>query len=165
RRERLHQQVLAAVDLLPRDLGRLEVAHDGVEELARLGGVVRAVVADVHVEREPLALGPGMDREMGLGEDHATGESAALELVKGDADGGETGGFDHRDAFRAEAFAVQKVVRIAAAASEVTDEMQAVHFFILQNAKAKPAVAASPSIRALRRTQRSSIALNSFKTS
>jgi hypothetical protein len=43
--------------------------------------------------------------------------------------------------------------------------MQTVHFAILQNAKAKPAVAASPSIRALRRKQRSSIALNSFKTS
>jgi hypothetical protein len=43
--------------------------------------------------------------------------------------------------------------------------MQTVHFSILQNAKAKPASAASPSIRALRRTQRFSIALNSFKTS
>jgi hypothetical protein len=43
--------------------------------------------------------------------------------------------------------------------------MQTIHFVTLQNAKAKPAVAASPSIRALRRKQRSSIALNSFKTS
>jgi len=43
--------------------------------------------------------------------------------------------------------------------------VQTVHFVTLQNAKAKPAAAASPSIRALRRTQRSSDALNSFKTS
>jgi hypothetical protein len=43
--------------------------------------------------------------------------------------------------------------------------MQTIHFSILQNAKAKPALGASPSIRAFRRTQRFSIALNSFKTS
>jgi hypothetical protein len=45
--------------------------------------------------------------------------------------------------------------------------MQTIHFSILQNAKAQPPKSekATPSIRALRRTQRSSIALNSFKTS
>ena len=85
--------------------------------------------------------------------------------MKGNADRRETRSLDHLDALCAEALAVQKELRIAAAAGEVTDEMQTVHFVTLQNAKAKPAIAASPSIRALRRTQRSSIALNSFKTS
>ena len=84
---------------------------------------------------------------------------------KVDVHGREAGGLDHLDAFRAELLAVQKELRIAAAAGEVTDEMQTVHLFTLQNAKAKPAVAASPSIRAFRRKQRSSIALNSCKTS
>src|SRR5437870_4653996 len=163
--ERLHQQVLAAVELLARDLGRLEEADDGVEQPPRLRRVVGAVVADVDVEREPLALGPGVDREVRLGEHDAAGEAAALELVEGNAHRRETGSLDHRDALCAEALAVQKELRIAAAAGEVTDEMQTVHFFILQNAKARPAVAASPSIRALRRTQRSSVALNSYKTS
>jgi hypothetical protein len=81
--------------------------------------------------------------------------------------GREAGRFHHLEAFRAEALAVQKELRIAAAAGEVTDEMQTIHFSILQNAKAQPPKSekATPSIRALRRTQRSSIALNSFKTS
>jgi hypothetical protein len=81
--------------------------------------------------------------------------------------GRETGGLHHSEAFGAEALAVQKELRIAAAAGEVTDEMQTIHFRTLQNAKAQPpkSVKATPSIRALRRTQRSSFALNSFKTS
>jgi hypothetical protein len=52
------------------------------------------------------------------------------------ADRGEACGLDHFDAFRAEALAVQKELRIAAAAGEVTDEMQAIHLRTLQNAKA-----------------------------
>jgi hypothetical protein len=45
--------------------------------------------------------------------------------------------------------------------------MQTIHARTLQNAKAQPpdTEKATPSIRALRRTQRSLIALNSFKTS
>ena len=98
RAERLHQQVLAAVDLLARDLGRLEEADDGVEQAPRLGGVVGAVVADIDVERQPLALGPGVDREVRLGEHDAAGEAAALELVEGNADRCETRSLDHLDA-------------------------------------------------------------------
>jgi hypothetical protein len=85
--------------------------------------------------------------------------------VEGRVHGRETGGRNHLEASGAEALAIEEKLRIAAAAGEVTDEMQTVHFSILQNAKAKPASAASPSIRALRRTQRFPIALNSFKTS
>ncbi len=106
-----------------------------------------------------------MDRDVGLRQHDAAGEAAAVELVEGNADRGEAGSLDQLGALGAKTLAVEKELRVAAAAGEVTDEMQAVHFFVLQNAKAKPAVAASPSIRALRRTQRSSIALNSFKTS
>ena len=67
----------------------------------------------------------------------------------------------------AEALAVQKELRIAAAAGEVTDEMQTIHFANPPKCEgaAPVSVSATPSIRALRRTQRSSIALNSFKTS
>ncbi|MGH8668693.1 MAG: hypothetical protein ACREUH_05615, partial [Burkholderiales bacterium] len=61
--------------------------------------------------------------------------------------------------------AVQKELRIAAAAGEVTDEMQTVHLRTLQNAKAQP-LESRPRLRfAPCGAQRSSIALNSFKTS
>jgi hypothetical protein len=87
--------------------------------------------------------------------------------MEGGVHGRKTGRGHHLEAFGAEALAVQKELRIAAAAGEVTDEMQTIHFRTLQNAKAQPpkSVKATPSIRALRRQQRSSIALNSFKTS
>src|SRR5207244_9063507 len=106
--------------------------------LARLRRVVGAVVADVDVEREALAFGPGVDGKVRLREHEAAGEAAAVELVEAHADGRETAALHHRDAFGAEALAVQKELRIAAAAGEVTDEMQTVHFFTLQNAKAQP---------------------------
>jgi hypothetical protein len=68
--------------------------------------------------------------------------------------GREAGGLDHRDAFRLEAGAVQEELRVAAAAGEITDEVQTVHLHPPQNAKAQPAVVgiqATPSIRAYRR--------------
>ena len=71
--------------------------------------------------------------------------------------------------FGAEALAVQKELRIAAAAGEVTDEMQTVHSRTLQNAKAQPAAYLGSRPRLpfapSGAKQRSSIALNSFKTS
>jgi hypothetical protein len=80
----------------------------------------------------------------------------------------EPGGLDHLDAFRAEAGAVKKTLRLAEAASEVTDEVQTVHFRPLQNAKAQPADEGTrlrfPSA-ATAAKQSFSIALNSFKTS
>jgi len=44
---------------------------------------------------------------MRLRQHDAAGKAAAVELVKGDADRGQAGGLDHRDAFRLEALAVQ----------------------------------------------------------
>ena len=55
----------------------------------------------------------------------------ALELVEGRVHGREAGAASTISRhFGAEALAVQKELRIAAAAGEVTDEMQTVHFFI-----------------------------------
>src|SRR5690606_5751431 len=158
---------LAAVDGVPGHLGGLEVLDELVEELARLGRVVRAVVADVDVEREPLALGPRVDGEVRLREHDRAREAGALELMKAGVHGGEARGGHHVEDLGAKALAVQKELRVAAAAGEVTDEMQTIHARTLQNAKAQPhdTEKATPSIRALRRTQRSLIALNSFKTS
>src|SRR5260221_7775974 len=161
--------MLAAVDLVARDLGRLEVVDQQPEQLPRLGGIVAAVVADVDVEGEPLALGPGVDRKVGLGEHHGAGEAGAFELVEGRIHGGQARGFHHRNALCAKARAVEKALRIAAAAGEVTDEMQTVHFFYApQNAKAQPAEKETrlrlPSAPTGAK-QRSSIVFNSFKTS
>src|SRR3989449_6043074 len=166
--ERLGQQMLAAVDLVPRHLGRLEVRHDRVEQLSRLGGVVGAVVADVDVERQPLALGPGMDREGGLGEHQAAPEARALELMEAHADGGEAGGLHQPDALGAEFLPLEKELRIAAAAGQVADKMQTVHSSTPQNAKAQPAVKKSGlrlPFAPCGAKQRCAIALNSCKTS
>src|SRR2546422_4012950 len=152
--------MLAAVDLVPRHLGRLEVRHDRVEQLSRLGGIVGAVVADVDVERQPLALGPGMDREVGLGERQAAREARALELMEAHADGRKTGRLNQLHALGAEFLALEKELRIAAAAGEVTDKMQAVHSSTPQNAKAQPAESRPRLPSAPCGAQRSSIALN-----
>src|SRR3989442_9722526 len=160
--------MLAAVDLVPRHLGRLEVRDDRVEQLSRLGGVVGAVVADVDVERQPLALGPGMDREVGLGEHQAAREARALELMEAHADGGETGGLHPPDALSAEFLALENELRIAAAAGQVADKMQTVHSSTPQNAKAQPAVKKSGlrlPFAPCGAKQRCAIALNSCKTS
>src|SRR5712664_1121660 len=132
--------MLAAVDFVPRDFGRLEVFDDRVEEISRLGGIVGTVVADVDVERQPLALGPGMDREVGLGEQQAAREARALELMEAHADDRETGRLHQLQALGAEFLALEKELRIAAAAGQVADQMQAVHSSTPQNAKAQPAV-------------------------
>jgi hypothetical protein len=143
--------------------------HDIVEELLRFFAVVGAVVADVNVERQPLALGPGMKREVGLREEHDAGVAAALELMKARVHRREPGRGDEAYAGIAHACSVEKELRIAAAAGEVTDEMQTIHFRTLQNAKAQPAAYSRVPGHAfhsrLSTQQRSSIALNSCKTS
>src|SRR2546430_15876683 len=166
--ERLGQQMLAAVDLMPRHVGRLEVRDDRVEQRSRFGGIVGTVVADVDVERQPLALGPGMDREVGLGEHQAAREARALELMEAHADGRETGRLHQRHALGAEFLALEKELRIAAAASQVADQMETVHSSTPQNAKAQPAVKKSGlrlPFAPCGAKQRCAIALNSCKTS
>jgi hypothetical protein len=55
--------------------------------------------------------------------------------------GGKAGRGHHLEALGAEGLAIEQELRVAAAAGEVTDEMQTVHLSHLQNAKARPAVA------------------------
>src|SRR5437879_7707702 len=160
--------MLAAVDLVPRHVGRLEVRHDRVEQLSRLGGVVGAVVADVDVERQPLALRPGVHRKVGLGEHQAAREARALELMEAHADGRETGRLHQLHALGAEFLALEKELRIAAAAGEVADKMQTVHSSTPQNAKAQPAVNNSRlrlPFASCGAKQRSSIVFNSCRAS
>jgi hypothetical protein len=126
--ERFHQQVLAALDLVPRRIGRLEIIDDRIEHFARLGGIVGAVIAHVDVERQAPGLGPGVDRQVRLGQHHRAGVARALELVEAHAHDREPRGIDELDALFAESLSVEQELRIAAAAAEVTDEMQTVHF-------------------------------------
>src|SRR5207302_2301013 len=113
---------------------------DRVEQRSRLGGIVGTVVADVDVERQPLALGPGMDRKVGLGEHQAAREARAFELMEAHADDRETGRLHQPHALGAEFLALEKELRIAAAAGKVADKMETVHAITPQYPKAQPAV-------------------------
>jgi hypothetical protein len=110
-----------------------------------------------------------MDCEVRFREHDRAREPGALELVEGRVHGRKTGRGHHLEALGAEALAVQKELRVAAAAGEVTDEMQTVHSHTLQNAKAQPAAYLGSRPRLpfapSGAKQRSSIALNSCKTS
>ena len=57
-----------------------------------LRGVVGRVVADVDVDRDEAALGPRVDREMRLGEQHRAGDALRLELEETVADDRQAGG-------------------------------------------------------------------------
>jgi hypothetical protein len=88
--------------------------------------------------------------------------------MEGGVHGGETGSLDHGQALGAETCAIKQELRIAAAAGEVTDEMQTVHLFTPKNAKAQPAERGTrlrlPSAPTGAK-QRFLIPFNSFKTS
>jgi hypothetical protein len=112
---------------MARDLGGLEVADELFEQLACLGRVVGAVVADVDVQREPLGFGPGVDRDVRFGEHQGAGEAGALELVEAGVHHREAGGLHLPDAHFLEALAVEQQLRIAATTAQITDEMQTVH--------------------------------------
>jgi len=59
--------------------------------------------------------------------------------MEGRIHGGQPCGRHHVEALRAEALAVQKELRIAATAGEITDEVQSIQFSAPENAKAQPA--------------------------
>ena len=59
-----------------------EARGERLVELLGLGAVVAGDVADVHVERRAVALGPGVDREVRFGEDDRARGAADLRRVE-----------------------------------------------------------------------------------
>src|SRR5512140_2973087 len=85
--------------ILPTAMDRLEARALGLQhrlELAKdalgLGGVVRRVVADVHVDGDEARLGPRVDGEVRFREQHGTRDALRLELEEVVADDREAGG-------------------------------------------------------------------------
>ncbi len=72
-------------------LSAASIALNSTSALAVLSDVV---VADVDVDRHEAVLGPGVDREVRLGEQHRAGDALRLELMETLADDGETGLLD-----------------------------------------------------------------------
>src|SRR5258706_3019562 len=77
----LERQVAPAHDALDEHVAGLQRLDEvGVDRL-RLAGVVRRVVADVHIERRAVALGPSVDGQVRFGEDDRDRGAAFLRAV------------------------------------------------------------------------------------
>src|SRR5882672_1240034 len=69
-----------AMDRLKLRLLRHEHVLHGAEQQLGLGRVVGRVIADVYVDRHEAVLGPGVNREMRLREQHRPGYALRFEL-------------------------------------------------------------------------------------
>ena len=74
---------IAAADAVDHLLPRAERHHQRVEQLLRLARIVVGEVAHVDVERDAAPLGPGVDRQVRLGQQHGAGDAAGLALPVG----------------------------------------------------------------------------------
>ena len=123
------------------------------------------LAARENIHRRVAVLRPGVDCEVRFSQHHCAGEAGALELVEGRVHGREAGRSHHFEALRAEALSVEEELRIAAAAGEVTDEMQTVHFPCPPKCEGEARVGSLAFDPRLAAHTALSIALNSFKTS
>ena len=57
-------------------VARLKRRQQGVHQAVRLGGMVAAKVADVHVHRDTHLLGPGVHAQVRLGQEHRSRHAA-----------------------------------------------------------------------------------------
>jgi hypothetical protein len=94
--------------------------------------VVPAEVADIDVERDSADLGPGVHRQVRLGEDYGAGHAGWLagciaESMEEAADYGQTVTFAGRYAECLEARRIKQEARGAAAIVEVGEEMESMH--------------------------------------
>ena len=57
---------------------RFENSQQGVHQAVRFDGMVTAEVADIHVQRHRLQLGPGVDTEVRFGQQNSGGANSKL---------------------------------------------------------------------------------------
>src|SRR5258706_907296 len=77
----LERQVAPAHDALDEHVAGLQRLDEAGVDRLRLAGVVRRVVADVHIERRAVALGPSVDGQVRFGEDDRARGAAFLRAV------------------------------------------------------------------------------------
>ena len=128
-RDRVFRSAKNAVGAL---LARRERDDQVVEQLLGLGRVVGGEVADVDVERHAGALGPGVDRQVRLGQQHGAGDAARLALVVGESeellvDHGEPGRVDRVAAQPFESRGVSEQCAVALATVKISGEVQSLH--------------------------------------
>lgn len=98
--------------------------------------VIAAEIADINIECDAGDLWPGVNGEVGFGEDDGAGDTSRLtagvvEGMEQPADDGQAVALAGVDAERFECRSVEQEARSAATVVEVSDQVQAVHMTIL----------------------------------
>lgn len=127
---------LAAFDLDALGSGRGKGGDDVAEEGMGAFAVVATEITDVHIEGDRADFRPGMQREVGLGEDDGAGDPGGLAVgiakwMEQAADDGQTvprAGFDTK---RLKAGTIEQEARWTTAVVQVGDEVDSVHGVIL----------------------------------
>src|SRR6266496_1395986 len=97
------------------------------KESFRFGGVVRGVVADIHVDGHETVLGPGMDRQMRLGQENGARHPLRFELKEAIADDCHAGRLRKTQAQRTQRVHTRHLRHCGRAAIPFSEQMDAVH--------------------------------------
>src|SRR5487761_292359 len=106
---------------------RLECRLERGEHALRFDRVVRRVVAHVDIDRDKAGFRPSVNGEMGLGEQHRTGDALRFELVEAIADDRQARCRDGPEAQLAQRLGLRQRRDVGRASVPFTQQMNTVH--------------------------------------